>query len=112
MYAPVELPCWGGTSHPGLYWVVGWDGVVCVPAGVQVCVGRWGPGKGDQSLLLGSPCVWKDPVAAQVIESLNLRLTLWAFTPGSPVMRTCSHHVDVPSTPFSPDFYSSFSYQR
>ena len=35
---PVALPSRGG-FHPGLSWVVGWNGVVCVPAGVQVCVG-------------------------------------------------------------------------
>lgn len=92
------LPSRGGFP-PGLSWVVGWNGVVCVPAGVQVCVGGWGPRK-DGSLLLRSPCVWKVPVAAQVTESLNPRPTLWAFTPGPPVMRTCSHHVEVPSNHF------------
>lgn len=58
----------------------------------------------EASVLGGIPCL-------TLTESLNLRLTLWAYTLQPPVIRICSSHMDLSSTHFSPDFCSHFSYQ-
>lgn len=78
---------------------------------IGLCVGLcgwWEPGR-DESLLLGSPCGWRDALTFKVTESL--RLMLWAFMLPPPVMRTWSYHVDLSSTHFLPDFYLCCSCQ-